>query len=643
MAKKQIVANLPRLPLKGTIDLTYRCNNDCRHCWVRLAPGAAEKQNELTYDEIIDIINQARALGCREWSISGGEPMLRPDFYDILDYISARSQTYSLNTNGTLITPRIAQLLKERKGNKMVALYGASKEVYEDVSRIPGSFDAAMRGFRLLKQAGAGFVVQVIPMQANYHEYETMIELAKSLSPHWRIGAPWLYLSADGDAGKNHEICQQRLPADVVVQLDPPVVTDNNADETGCGCVLNENLFESCINVRRDFYIDPYGRMTFCSYIRDPELMYDLRRGTVQDAWDHFIPSLKTKVKASQEFRENCGSCAKRASCNWCMVYGYLEHGRYTAPVPYLCSVADAAEEFKKKWRDVHTRYYQLAGLTIKLESDVPLNGSTFHHKLDAFEVKTPGDDVITIRHHFTIPPFDEKKLGQQIYRKAPWAIYKNGSHYTYLGISPDETDDTYHKAIVFTHDYSYGRFYSRDDSTFKQGKRQSLTLTASDQLMLAPALAKRQACFFHASGIVYKGLGFIFIGHSEAGKSTMVKLMQEQAEILNDERIIVRRWPDGFKIHGTWSHGEIPIVSPNSAPLGGLFFLNKATENSARPVDKAEAVKRMIACLIKSHETKEWWEAELDLLERIADEVPTAVLNFDKSGQVRTVLDMYV
>ena len=72
------------------------------------------------------MVDQARALGTREWAVSGGEPMLRPDFPEIFEYVTAKATTYSLNTNGTLITPRVARLLK-RKGSKMIAVYGASR------------------------------------------------------------------------------------------------------------------------------------------------------------------------------------------------------------------------------------------------------------------------------------------------------------------------------------------------------------------------------------------------------------------------------------------------------------------------------------------------------------------------------------
>ncbi len=64
--------NLFRLPLEGSLDVTYRCNNNCRHCWLRLAPQAQEIRNELSFEEIRRIFEDARRMGCRSWSFSGG-------------------------------------------------------------------------------------------------------------------------------------------------------------------------------------------------------------------------------------------------------------------------------------------------------------------------------------------------------------------------------------------------------------------------------------------------------------------------------------------------------------------------------------------------------------------------------------------
>jgi len=314
---------LPRLPLEGKIDLTYRCNNNCRHCWLRIPVDAKEQKAELSPEEIRGIVKEAKAMGCRKWAISGGEPMLRPDFAEVFDYITSNCSSYSLNTNGALITPKIANLMK-RKGVKMVVLYGATQEVHDHITRNPGSFEATMRGFRYLKEAGAGFIVQLIPMKDNYHQFKEMLRLAKSLSRHYRIGAPWLYLSACGDAEINKEIIHQRLSPKDVVDLDKPDLSYEESMKeltSPCQTASNERyLFASCINNRRDFHIDPYGKMSFCSFIKEPSLRYDLRKRSFKEAWEEFIPSLANKIKVTEGYQDNCGSCELRKDCRWCPV-----------------------------------------------------------------------------------------------------------------------------------------------------------------------------------------------------------------------------------------------------------------------------------------------------------------------------------
>jgi MoaA/NifB/PqqE/SkfB family radical SAM enzyme len=265
-AKLEINPSFPRLPLQWSLDLTYRYNSNCRHCWLRISPDTKERQKELSLAEIKGLVDEARQMGCRRWSISGGEPMLRPDFAEIFNYHQPLCFLFS-EYNGTLITPEIAELMK-RKGNKMVAFYGATAEVYDHITRNPGSFSATMRGFDLLREAGVGFTVQLIPMRDNYH-FPEMVGLAKSLSPHWRVGAAWLYLSSNGDPGRNAEIARQRLPPKDVIELDPPDFSSEEHEEAEIDhafChTVDDGLFAKCIKGRRDFHVDPYGQMTFCS------------------------------------------------------------------------------------------------------------------------------------------------------------------------------------------------------------------------------------------------------------------------------------------------------------------------------------------------------------------------------------------
>ena len=664
---------LPRLPLEGHLDLTYRCNNNCLHCWLRIPHGDPDQDRELSFDEIRNIVDQARSLGTRRWSISGGEPLLRPDFPEIFAYLTGKAVSYTLNTNGTLITPEIARLLK-RKGTKMIALYGATRETYDQVTRHPGGFQMVMQGFHYLKEAGVDFIVQLIPMRDNWHEWAKMTELAQSLSRHWRVGAPWLYLSSCHDPVRNAEITRQRLDPHDVVALDKPDLCYEEAQahepEHAEG---DDRLFARCIAGRRDFHFDPYGGMTFCSFLKDPVMRYDLRKGSFREAWESFIPSLADKVHGGAEYARHCGSCDKRKDCRWCPVYGWLEHGRFSAPVEHLCDVAGENKRFKKDWQAHHRRYYQVAGITIQVDSDLPFDDQTFHPKFAAFRVDGPGADTVTIRHHFSLPDLKGKDLGRELYRKPPWAICQQNGSYIYLGISPQANDPSLHRVASFNADHTRARIYNDREETWRNGDLHSLTMFPSDQILIARLLADRWGCYLHSAGAILDGAGMLFVGHSEAGKSTIMRMLMEHSdviartydgsakqsriseiarssrspgllamrvEILCDDRNIVRRMDGGWRVYGTWSHGDVPVVSASGAPLRAIWFIEKAGKNSLMPLtDRREITRRLLACVIKPFVTADWWHKTLDIIETVAQETPCYVMQFDKSGEIVELL----
>lgn len=649
--KRQRLARMPRVPLHGSIDLTYRCNNACRHCWLWLAENAAERAAELSFEEIRGIADEARALGCREWSVSGGEPLLRDDFSDIFDYLTRKATAYSLNTNGTLITPAIARLLA-RTGSKMIALYGATAATYDRVTRHEGGFEMAMRGFRYLQEAGAGFTVQLIPMRDNWHEWDRMQALARSLSRHSRVGAAWLHKAGCGSPARNAEIDRQRLDPSTAVALDMPEMSGGEPLQAE-PCTSDhgdDRLFASCIAGRRAFHVDPYGGMSFCAFIKDPAMRCDLRRVTFLDAWDTFIPALAEKVRGGAEYAAHCGACELRADCRWCAVYGHLETGRYAAPVAYLCEVAREKRRFKEEWKLNHRRHYQIGGITIQVDSDLPITDTTFNGALELFRVAGPGDDTVTIRHHFELPDLRGQDLGEELYRKAPWAIYRQGDSWLYLGISAHDEDKRLHKVAAFNHDHTRARIYNDREEPYLEGDLNSLTMFPSDQILVARLLADRDGCYLHSAGVILDGAGMLFVGHSEAGKSTITRLLMARrgGEILCDDRNIVRRWPRSpsepgegqrggeWRVYGTWHHGDVPVVSPASAPLHAICFIEKAAENTLTPLtDRKEIRRRLLACVIRPFVTAAWWHKTLGLVEQMAREVPCHVMRFDKSGKI--------
>jgi hypothetical protein len=348
-------------------------------------------------------------------------------------------------------------------------------------------------------------------------------------------------------------------------------------------------------------------------------------------------------VRGGAEYEERCGSCDRRKKCLWCPAHGLLEHGRFSAPVEYLCDVARENERFRENWRSDHRRFFRIGGITLQVDSDLPIDDRTFHERFKAFRVDGPGEDTVTIRHHFELPDMKGKDLGRELYRKAPWAIYRKNGSFIYLGISPRADDPTLHRVATFDRDHTRARIYNDREDAWRKGGLHSLTMFPSDQILIARLLADRQGCYLHSAGAILDGAGVLFVGHSDAGKSTTTRLLMEagasgeiQVEILCDDRNIVRRTGDGWRVYGTWSHGDVPAVSGKDAPLRAICFIEKADENTLTPLtDRKEITRRLLACVIRSFVTADWWEKTIDLIERMSGETPFHLMRFDRSGEI--------
>ena len=280
--------------------------------------------------------------------------------------------------------------------------------------------------------------------------------------------------------------------------------------------------------------------------------------------------------------------------------------------------------------------------ITVRVESDLDLQETKFKEELTRFEVDGPGDDNVTLRHHFELPDMKGKDTGEELYRKPPWAISRKNGTWFYKGISPTAGDPELHRVAVFSPDHTHATIYSppRDGARIGTDGWHSLSLFPTDQIWLGPLLADRSAVLMHSAAAVVNGKGLVFIGHSSAGKSTTMELLKASpglgATILCDDRNVIRKWPDGWRVHGTWSHGTTADVSPDEAPLKAILFLQQDTKNELVPLtDRREIWKRLLATLIKPMVTAEWWQKELDVLERIVAEASFYTMHFDRTGAI--------
>lgn len=319
-----------RIPIVGALELTWRCNLRCIHCYL----SSPKSTSELSTDEYIRIIDQLAEAGTMWLLITGGEPLLRADFKEIYLHIKKRGIFPTLFTNATFITPELAAFLAEwRPFSVEVSLYGATRKTYEKITGIPGAYDRCLRGIKLLTRHGIKPQLKTMVMQENIHELKQMHDLAAGLDLGFRFDA-----LLNPTLGGGLEPTEHRLDPEVVVELDKRY-RDRAAGwaeflEKFGQAKPSQTLF-SCGAGINNFHIDPEGRLCACLLARGEH--YDLRHGSFQDGWDGPIREFRMR-RAPKLYA--CGSCTLRSLCGRCPGWAALETGKPEGSVDYLCRVA---------------------------------------------------------------------------------------------------------------------------------------------------------------------------------------------------------------------------------------------------------------------------------------------------------------
>jgi len=280
---------------------------------------------------------------------------------------------------------------------------------------------------------------------------------------------------------------------------------------------------------------------------------------------------------------------------------------------------------------------FEIGGISLSIDSDLPLKKETFASKFQLFRCTNEGDVSVTIHHHCGLPKIGN--WGEKVYQRAPWIIYETPSRYTYRMFV--EGNSQFHLVAIFNKDHSEGHIYKGKNyvQAFKEGNLTSLLCLPTDQILFARLLADRGGIILHGSGLIFKEKGYLFVGHSDAGKTTLVKIFHHHARILNDDRMIVRKEDGRFYLYGTPWHGELSLVAPDRISLKAIFFLNQAEENKVEKTEGLDAFKRLYGCTIKPLVTEKWAKNTLDVCQALSREVPCYHLYFDKTeGVISTI-----
>jgi len=171
----------PAGPFEIVWNFTYSCNLRCKHCY----ENAGKKRPELTTEEAfetLDILSRTAGIGLPALSLSGGEPLMRKDFFEVAAYAKKKVPYISIATNATLVTKDTAKTLKDLGISYVeISLDGASKEVHEGFRRVPGCFDRTMQGIRNSVDVGLDTCIATTVQKENLNEVEKIVTTAEEL------------------------------------------------------------------------------------------------------------------------------------------------------------------------------------------------------------------------------------------------------------------------------------------------------------------------------------------------------------------------------------------------------------------------------------------------------------------------------
>jgi AdoMet-dependent heme synthase len=321
------------LPISVHLDITYRCNERCVHCYLD-----HDDHGEMTTTEITDVLAQLADAGVFFLSLSGGEVLMRRDFFEIVERARQLRFNVKVKTNGVMIHEKEATRLRQLGVEQIqISVYSHRPEVHDAITKLPGSLKRTIQAIRFLKSQGLKVTMANVLMAGNFSDQPGVIALARELEVFYTLD-PTITPKMDG----NTSTLALRIPGSELRQIFNNRELVGNVEEF-CAPppAPGEDIMEGfpCSAGHTACYISPYGDVFPC--VQFPLPSGNVRQQKFLDIWRH-SRQLKEVRSIRAKDLPTCSTCAHVGTCTRCPGLAYME-GNMRGP-----STADCEKSFQR-------------------------------------------------------------------------------------------------------------------------------------------------------------------------------------------------------------------------------------------------------------------------------------------------------
>ena len=345
--------------------MTTGCNLCCRHCWItpKFVRGEPSPGDWLDIELIREAVREAKPMGLNHTKLTGGEPVLHPQFVKIVDFLTSQDIKLDMETNGTLIDVFLARHLKQNTNLWFisVSLDSVKAKKHDDFRGVQGALKETLRGIKNLVNAGYHPQIIMSLYRGNVHEIEDMVKLAV------RLGAGSVKFNPVTRSGRGKSMdnkgelldyeetmelvrftrseFQDRSPIPLIISTPPALSTIKEllrTKKTGGEC-----------HVLSILGLLGTGDMALCGIGRNiPELCFGkLGKENLRDVWISHPVLVRLRKDLDGDYAGICGDCIHAKRClTHCVAMNYIENGNFVSP-SLLCAEAEQRGEFPETRR----------------------------------------------------------------------------------------------------------------------------------------------------------------------------------------------------------------------------------------------------------------------------------------------------